>query len=295
MLTDPRAKAVITRFYSQWFHFGELAEAKRDAKAYPAWSATTTPRAMTEEAKRLLDDFIWRDGSRFLDVLTAQHTFVDANVAKIYGVTGPAVGWARLDYTPDMKRSGLLTLPGLLTLTAESEIIAPILRGKFVRESILCSKPPPPPDDIPALDESASTKTTRERLADHRNKPACAACHELLDPVGFGLENFDLIGKYRAADAGGRTLNGSGYVAGWAAPEFTGAQELARKLRGSHETGACAVKHLLRFSLGRSETPADACAVSDVVRAWVGSGESFHELLVAFAKSDAFRLMGEPR
>jgi hypothetical protein len=296
MLKDPRARAHLRQFFGQWLHLDALADVKRDTNRYPAWGEALQ-QSMREETLRFVEDFVWPDAIGLLDALTARHSHVDARLAKLYGAPAPTgTGFARVDWTPAHNRGGLLTQGSLLTLAAPAgEVLAPVYRGMFVREVLLCTPLPAPPADVPPISESkeAEAKTVRERLAQHRTDPTCGGCHAMLDPLGLGLERYDLLGVWRTKDDGGRPLSGQGELNGFAgvpAP-FTGAEELAQRLRGMPETAACVVTQLHRFAYGRHEEEADACVLGQATARFATGGHRFLELLQAVVSSDAFRYL----
>src|SRR5262249_50344677 len=145
------------------------------------------------------------------------------------------------------------------TFTSETDKLAPIRRGKFIRDAILCDTPPPPPKDVPQLSDMNTGLTVREELAEHRQSAACSGCHEKLEPLGFGLERYDIVGQYRLNDANGLSLTGEGTISGLDKPDFVGAVELGQHLKAAPQTSQCFVRHMLRFAYDRSEEPNDAC------------------------------------
>jgi hypothetical protein len=243
---------------------------------------------MQEEALRLWDDFVWRDGAHFLDALTARYTYADANVARVYGKP-PATGWSRLDFAEPDGRAGLLAQPAVLAASAKNEAALAIHRGVFVREQILCDEMPPPPGEVPAIPAPIAGQNDRQRLERHRRDPACKGCHAMLDPVGFGLARFDMIGGLRSVDSSGQPVDARGSLSGFdGAPEFDGAPGLARVLRESPKTAACIARQLFRWSHGRHEFAADECLLAQVEGAFRQAG-SLRAVLTGFVRSDAFR------
>jgi hypothetical protein len=193
---------------------------------------------------------------------------------------------------PD-ERSGLLTQPALLALLAHSDQSAPVLRGVFVRERLMCIEIVPPPPGVnavpPPVDPGA---TTRERFAQHTADPVCAQCHKLIDGLGFGLERYDQFGRYRAEEHG-LPVDESGEVVGTDDAEldgpYVGARELSLRLAASERVRDCLADNFYRFAMGRVETDADLCSMDQVKTRFAESGGSFTELFVAVTLSDAFR------
>ncbi len=291
MLATNPAHAQLRSFFSQWFGLSRLQAVTRDATAFPAWNDGLR-QSMQEETLKLVDDFVWTDGQKFIDVLDTPQTFVDANLAKLYGVSIAGSGFQKvgLGATP---RLGLLTQPSLLTLTAGGDV-TPIRRGKFIRDTLLCKPPPQVPAAVPDLPPIIPGQTQRQRLESHRTNPACAACHTQLDPLGFGLSRFDDIGAYREVDASGNAISDQGVFPEATPPEFHGPKELAAKLRATGDFQACVVERLVEFSLARNTQPTDACVSQSVNQAFASSNYDFRSAVVALVRSDAFRYRRDP-
>lgn len=293
MLDDPRARDGVRRFLTQWVRLPQLDGVTRDPAEHPAFDDALRA-SMREETVRLLDEYAWSESESFLDVLTARHVWVDSRLASLYGVVAPTDVWASVEAPAELERGGLLTTASVLTLTAKSASGIPIHRGKYVREVLLCETLPPPPPDIPAIPAPIPGESERDRLARHREDPACAGCHSKLDPLGFALARFDAIGARRATDASGAPISAEGSLSGWGAPEFEGALELAATLRGSPAVSRCVATHALRFALGRRETGGDACALAEIGGAFDASGQRLRALLLAIVRSDAFLYRSPP-
>ncbi|HZI13034.1 MAG TPA: DUF1592 domain-containing protein, partial [Myxococcus sp.] len=284
-----QARDAMRTFYTQWLSLQRLDTAQRTPERYPAWSPQLRD-AMREEVYRVFDHFIWEGQRDFLGVLTARHTYVNPVLAGFYGLTPPSpTGWGEVRLEEGGPRSGLLTMAGLLTVTADHEGVAPILRGKFVRMQLLCRPPPPVPDNVPTFPEAVPGESDRERLARHRKDPSCSGCHNLMDPIGFGLEQYDAIGAFRQKDSQGHTLTAEGAVYGMDPPEFRGPAELGQRLRASPDTSACVVKQVFRWATGRYEQQADECTLEALTRSFRSSGNDLPALLVSLTASDAFR------
>jgi len=194
-------------------------------------------------------------------------------------------------------RAGLLTLGALLAFHAHSDQTSPVHRGQLVRERLLCDpvSPPPPEFDIsvPKVDEGA---TARERFAQHSRNIACSGCHAKLDPIGFGFEHFDGVGRFRAQEADGRPVDASGELSDTDVDgRFVGVPELAAKLARSEQVRDCYVTQWFRFAQGRGEAEADRCSIATLREAFVGSGGSVRELLVAMTQTDAFLFRPAPQ
>jgi hypothetical protein len=191
------------------------------------------------------------------------------------------------------ERAGVLTQPGLMALLAYPDQSSPVARGVFVRERMLCQHLPPPPNDVviepPDPDPNA---TTRERFAQHTADAACSGCHSLIDPLGFGFEHYDAIGRFRT-DENGLPVDASGSLGGIAdasqVGDYEGAVELADKLLASTDFQECVAHQWTTFALGREPGEDDACAMQGIRQSFADSGGDLRELLVSIATSDSFR------
>lgn len=292
LLADPRAPERLARFYGQWLDLAELPAVARATEDYPQWSETLRA-SMAEEAHHLLRTHLLGDGD-LLDVLVDDRVWVDAELAALYGLPAPDAGFAEVQAPAERERSGLLTTAAILTVTGREGVTTPIRRGRFVREALLCHTMPPPPVDVPMVPAPIEGESERERLARHREDPACAGCHDLLEPLGFGLARYDAIGALRTVDAAGQPISAAGSFDGEDEPDFEGAAQLGAALREHPDVSACVVRQVHRYAYGRGETEADACTIDALVDGFEASGRSFRALLAALVRSDAFRrLPGE--
>jgi hypothetical protein len=232
-----------------------------------------------------------REDRSVLDLLDADYTFANERLAQLYGlkdVTGDDFRRVSLAGTP---RGGVLTMAGVLTVTAMPSRTSPVKRGKFILEQILASPPPPPPPDTPALRETRRTEapraTLRERLKDHLASPTCVACHTRMDPLGFALENFDAIGRWRD-DERGLKIDASGSL-----PEgerFDGPVELKKVLVGrKDEFVRCLVEKMMTYALGRGMENHDRPTVKGIATAVAKDGYRFSALVDEIVASDAFQ------
>lgn len=292
LLADPRAPERLARFYAQWLDLVELPKVTRTAEDFPAWSDGLRD-AMEEEVHHLVREHLLGGGD-LLDVLVDDRAWVDAELAGLYGLPAPGEGFGEVTLDPASERVGLLTTAAILTVTGREGVTTPIRRGKFMREALLCQTMPPPPPDIPMVPAPVVGESERERLERHRQDPACAGCHDLLEPLGFGLARYDSIGALRTTDEEGQPISAAGSFDGASEPSFDGAAELSAALRERPEVSACVVQQVHRYAYGRGETAADECALDGLVSEFQASGRSFEALLVALVRSDAFRrLPGE--
>ena len=198
MLDDPRARRSLDEFVSQWMRFDRILTGDQGSPPLPKFTRETAV-AMTEETRSFISDLVWNDRN-FMDAFTADYSFVNADLAAIYGVPAPAREFDRVKFPAESERAGLLGQSLFLALTAKPDDTSPTARGLFIREQFLCqhvSEPPPGVNtNLPEITE-AKPQTNRERMREHVTNPSCSTCHNLIDPIGFGFEKFDAIGARR--------------------------------------------------------------------------------------------------
>lgn len=293
MLAEPRARGAIASFFEQWTGTRRLDITTKSASSYPAFSSELRAR-MAAELPAFVERVLWSGDHSLRSLLTEPVAFVDATLAKVYGVDAPAgsgSSWVQLP--PAQGRSGFLTQAGFLSVQSHPDQTSPVLRGKFVRAMLLCQPPPPPPPDVdislPSLDEGV---TARARMAGHLAVgSSCNGCHALMDPIGLAFEHFDAMGQYRERE-GGMPIDVSGELSG-ATDEalsgpFQGVAELAGKLAESKQVRDCVATQWFRFAAGRSEADADACSLATLSGALDASNGDLLELMVATTQTDAF-------
>ena len=287
MLADPRAEAMVGHFYRQWLELDRFDALVKDAATFPG--ATD----VADDWRASIDAYVrWAhfesDGT-LETLMTSDKVFVTPDLAALYGVDGGAGLEA---VAMGEERAGLLTQPALLALLAYPAQGSPIHRGIFVRENLLCQAlAPPPADQLIAPPDPDPNATTRERFAEHTANPDCAGCHELIDPLGFGFETYDGVGRYRTEEAG-ISIDASGELvaSGDSALDgpFDGAVELAQRLATSEVLANCVADQWTTFALGQRPTLADLCSQKSIRAAFVEAG-SFEDLFVSIATSDAMR------
>ena len=309
MLDDPRAQPAMDEFLAQWMRFDRALETIRDRRQYGSFTPETAA-AMVEETRRFFRHLVWNDED-FMGFFTAGYVFPDAQLAEIYGVPAPAEPFSRVDLPADSPRAGVLGQGTFLTLTSKPADSSPTARGLFIREHFLCQAVPPPPPGVnaalPPLTD-AKPMTNRERLAVHLSNEACASCHRLIDPIGYGFEHFDAIGRYRAThdvkipptrDEQKRKLktetteyqleiDSSAEVVGIAGSGFSSPKELGQVLAKDEGCQKCVVKQLFRYALGRPETLADRRAIDGALEAFRDSRYRFRELIISIVTSEPF-------
>lgn len=286
MLADPRARARVREFHAAWLGLGRFETVVR------AGVSTELNESWRRSLLAFTDEVFWSEGATVSDLFTSSAVYVDAAMADLYGVEAPAgAELARVELEPE--RAGLLTQPGLLAMLAHSEQSSPIQRGVFVREHVLCRPVPAPP---PTVDNTPPdpdpTATTRERFAVHTANPNCATCHRLIDPVGFGFEHFDQLGRYRETE-NGAPVDATGELVNAPDPAlegpFDGAAELGARLARSTAPLECLSRYWYRFALGRMDGKEDACTTEGVAEVVQEAGGRLEDLLITLVRSKAFR------
>ena len=265
MLADPRSQSLVSNFAGQWLHLRNLDSITPDLRLFPDFDDNLR-QAFRQESELLFADIVREDKS-VLDLLTSDHMFLNERLAKHYGI--PHIygsHFRRVELGDDSVRGGLLRQGSVLTVSSYATRTSPVIRGKWVLENILGTPPPPPPPTVPALKDNtvSSTLSVRQRLAEHRANAACAGCHKLMDPVGFALENYDAVGRWREVEEG-RPIDSTGGLPDGS--QFAGVTGLENALLKRPElfVGTLTEK-LLTFALGRGVESFDAPAIRKIVR-----------------------------
>ena len=287
MLSDPRAQQMIDDFHTRWLQVEKLPILSKDQTAYPEFEALKP--AMQEEMRRFTT-FVMGEGDGKLEtLLTAPFTFANGPLAKMYGVQTSGNDWQKVELEP-AQRSGVLTQSAFLAGHGR-EGASPIFRGIAVREQLLCVELPPPPPGADALLPPASpTKTTRDRLEQHRTDPECASCHKLMDVLGYGFESFDEMGRYRTTENNIKIDDSGEFVGTDVDGAFRGPIQLTRRLAASPQAQKCVATQWFRYALGRMETNIDTCTLDAVYQRFQKSEFRLPELLMALVESDGFRI-----
>ncbi len=287
MLADGKAAALVDNFAGQWLFLRNLDnEFTKDYDLFPEFDADLQ-LSMKTEAVMFFQTFIDEDRD-LRELLTAKDTFVDARLAEIYGLPAPAGGGFERVSLEGVERAGLLTMPGMMSMLAHATVTSPVKRGKWVLDQLLCIPPPPPPPgvEVPPI-EPGEGGTMREQLEQHRADPVCAGCHNLMDPIGLGLENYDPIGRYRLADGGG-TIDASGELPD--GQTFSTGMELVDALANGEHYAECTVEHTMTYALGREVGTEDNPHIDEIVADWEAGGMTLRSLLVALVTNDTFRM-----
>jgi hypothetical protein len=288
MLADPKSRALVENFAGQWLHVRNLRTATPDKNHFPDFDDTLR-QAFERELELFLGSII-REGGSVLDLLTADHTFVNERLALHYGMPHVYGSHFRRVSGIDETRRGLLGKGGILLVTSHADRTSPVVRGKWILDNLVASPPPPPPPDVPALPEPEGGQplTMRERMEQHRANPVCASCHAVMDPLGLALENFDAVGAWRTYDHG-EPVDASGQlVDGMLIDGVAGLREalLSRPEVLVH----AATEKLLTYALGRRLEPQDMPAVRAIVRAAENDGYRFEALIDGIVTSLPFRM-----
>lgn len=281
MLKDRKTRESVESFVEQWLGTRELGrnvKPDRESSRY-----TNELEWALKQEPVLFFQYLLTENRPLLDLLDANYTFLDSKLVRHYrlNIKDTKQQLLRYDLPEDSHRGGLLGMAGVLTVTSLPHRTSPVLRGKWVKETLLGSPPPPPPPNIPPLDDQKSTATSqtiRELLEQHRQNPACASCHDSIDPIGFGLENYDLLGRWRTEEAG-KPIDSQGELPG--GTKFDGPQELKQVLLARKDEF---IRHLttkmLGYALGRGLTIEDQCTVDEIV-AKVKASEYRSQALIA--------------
>ena len=289
MLADPRSSSLVSNFASQWLYLRNLASIRPDMRLFPDFDDNLR-QAFRRETELFFESIVREDRS-VLGLLKADYTFLNERLAKHYGIPNIyGSRFRRVSLGEDSKRGGLLRHGSILTVTSYATRTSPVIRGKWVLDNILGIPPPPPLPNVPALKDKtiAGHLSVRERLAEHRDNPVCASCHNLMDPVGFPLENFDAVGRWRTAD-GPSPIDASGALPDGS--KFAGVSGLEQALLSRPEifVGAFTEK-LLTFALGRGVEPYDGPAIRNVVREARANNFRFSSLILGIAASTPFQM-----
>ncbi len=295
MLADPKAEALVSNFAGQWLYLREVKNQHPQAKEFD----DNLREAFRRETELFFESII-REDHNALDLLNADYTFVDERLARHYGIPNIYGSQFRRVTLPGNDRRGLLGQGSILLVTSVSNRTSPVARGKWVLENILGSPPPLPPPNVPALEDTGKTGgpapvSVRQKMELHRSNPVCAACHKIMDPIGFSLENFDLTGKWRtkdegvAVDASGQMVDGT---------KLNGPASLREALLSRPDVFVSTLtEKLLTYATGRGLKYYDMPAVRAIVRDAAAKDYRFSSLILGIVESPPFQLRkkSEPR
>jgi len=293
MLADPRARALVDSFALQWLKVGKVAGVVPDVDAFPDFDENLR-RAMLEETRVFVADQIDSDRP-VTELVTADYTFLNDRLARHYGVRGVyGSHFRRVPFT-DGVRGGLLGQASVLTATSYPNRTSPVLRGRWLLDTVLGSPPPPPPPDVPTLEQASAGRVLnqREQMEAHRKNPACATCHVRMDPLGFSLEQFDALGRWRVATEAGPIDASAALPDG---SRFDGARGLRAFLTAHRDDFVRTfTEKLLAYALGRGLEPADMSAVRRIVRDAASGGYRWSSIVDGIVASVPFRSASSER
>lgn len=285
LLEDPRARTTVGTFGVQWLGVEKVLAADKNAQLYPGFDVALREASLAET--RALVEGIVFDGGRFDDLFLSDTTSADGALAELYGVDSQGA-------LPAERRAGLLTHASILATYAHSDQTSPVRRGLFVRERLLCMDLGTPPANAGGVPDVSADATTRERFEQHSSNVACNSCHQHIDPLGFGFERFDAVGRVRDTDAG-KPVDASGfitYLEGWTVDGgnhgFSSLPELGALLAGSDRARDCFVAQTWRFVGGRLETPEDDATLARLAARFDEADRDVRELLVALTQTRGF-------
>lgn len=293
MLADPKARALVDNFASEWMRLRELDAAQPESPDFDGNLRLSFAREM-----KLFFENIIREDRSIVEVLDADYTFVDERLAKHYGIPNVKGSFFRkVALGRDDPRRGVLGKGSVLLVTSAANRTSPVQRGQWVLENLLGSRAPNPPPGVETnLDQAADAskaRTLRERMELHRSQPVCASCHSIMDPIGFSLENFDLTGKWRQLDQA-QPIDASGEMVD--GTRLDGPASLRRALLGRSDAFVTvAAEKLLTYAVGRTVAAPDMPAVRSIVRSAAGDGYRFSSLVLGVVRSQPFQMRTKDR
>ncbi len=300
MLADPRSDALVENFVGQWLFLRNMAKVVPDPETFPNFDENLR-RAFQKETQLFFETMFHEDRS-VLDLLTADFTFLNERLARHYGIPNVYGSHFRRVKLEDESRRGLVGQGSILTITSYPSRTSPTFRGKWLLENLLGSPPPPPPDSVPSLDarnDDDRVLTVREKMEAHRENPACFGCHSRMDPLGFALENFDAIGRWRTSMGAGDATTGATIDASGVLPDgtrFEGPAELRKILLDREDEIITTITNkLMTYALGRGVEYYDAPAIREILRNAETSDYRWSSLILGIVNSTPFRMRRSPQ
>jgi hypothetical protein len=291
MMADSRSKALVTNFAGQWLYLRNVSASTPDARLFPDFDDNVR-QAMQKETELFFESIVKEDRS-LMDLLGANYTYLNERLARHYGIPNVyGSNFRRVTLASDSMRGGLLGQGSILTVTSYGNRTSPVLRGKWILENILGTPPPPPPGNVPPLGDLSPVEkalTMRERMAQHRSNAACSGCHQLMDPIGLAVENFDAVGRWRNRGEGDATIDTAGALP--SGVTFTGVAGLRKALLDQPDAFATTVtEKLLTYALGRGLDYHDAPTVRAIVRETRSRDYRFSSLIAGVINSTPFQM-----
>ena len=304
LLDDQRARQALDEYFDQWLRFDRVLNSSKEGRRFPEFSLEMAD-SMVEETRRLLGHLVW-DDRNFMELLTADYAYLSSDLATLYKLPAPPGQFELVHFPTGTPRAGLLGEASFLAANAGPTETSPTARGIFIREQLLCQHVPPPPPNVDTnLPEATEDKplTRRQRMSAHVENALCASCHRLMDPIGFGLESFDAIGRQRQHETiliespTGKLkdekkidldLDTRGEVAGIPNSAFSDSSQLGRILAQSPVCQECMVRQIFRYAFGRLETSADEETIHQLFATFRDSGFHFKDLLIGLVRSPQF-------
>ena len=287
MLVDPKANALVDNFVAQWLQLPKLAKVRPDPDLFPGIDQTMR-RDMAIETKMLVKDLIKRDAS-VLDLLDVDYSFVNQRLAELYGIDGVSGDEFQRVSLDEIGRRGIISHASILTLTSNPTRTSPVKRGKWIMENLLGDEPPPPdPDAIPLENQEELTGTVRQRMIQHRADPNCAVCHKVMDELGFALENFDAVGRWRDRDDG-LPVDARGELPDGTTFDGAEAMQAVIATNMKQKFVHCLTEKTLIYALGRGLEYYDECATEKIIERLAKKDYRFADLVTEVVLSKPFR------
>jgi hypothetical protein len=296
MLDDPRSDTLVGNFAAQWLQLGKLNAAAPNTDLFPYFE-DNLKQAFRKETE-LFFEYVLRNDRPLLELLNADYTFVNDRLAEHYGIPNVYGSHFRKVTLPDSSRGGLLGQASILTVTSYPNRTAPVIRGKWILENILGAPPPPPPPNVPSLrqeNDDGKVLNMREQMEQHRANPVCASCHKVMDPLGFALENYDAIGRWRTIDAASESaINSAGTLPD--GTPFVGPLELREVLieKRQEDFILTTIEKLLTYALGREVEYHDAPVMRSIMRQAAPDDYRLPSIIMAIVESTPFRMRRVP-
>jgi hypothetical protein len=287
MLADNKARDTVVSFVEEWLQLDQISTRPKDPAFYPEYNPALQT-AMAAEVSSFVTNTVFDADGKFSSLLTSTNSYVDQGLATLYGVQGVQGTGMKQMALDNTQRAGLFTRAGFLSVNAGTDQSSPTKRGRRVYERLLCGVLPNPPNNVPPPKPASAAGTTRQHAEEHDKNPCTGACHALMDPIGFGFEHYDGIGKYRTMEknamidsSGSIDVDGSNH-------KFKDARELSLLLADSPTVARCFATQWVRYAFKRNDTEADQASVNDVVAAF-GKSNSVADLIVGVVGSRSFR------